>query len=90
MMPRDGGLDIARLVIVAVAGQFGPGQHRIGIARQDGDAVPGLLSAPDRAVAGLVDRGNRKIVVGRFQLLQADDVGLCLLAASAAGSAAAG
>src|SRR3984893_1864912 len=51
----DGGFDIARLALVAVARPLGADQHRIGAARQDGDAVPGLLSAPDRAVAGLGD-----------------------------------
>ena len=71
----DGGFDIARLVISAVTRQRGADQHRIGLARQDGDAVPGLLSAPDRAVAGLLDRMNRKIGVGRFQLLQANHIG---------------
>ena len=75
----DGGFDIARLVVVAIAGQLGPDQHRFGLARQDGDAVPGLLAAPDRAVAGLVDGAERKVLVGRLQLLQANDVGLCLL-----------
>ena len=53
--PIDCGFDVARLAIVAVAGQLGPDQHRIGISRQDRDAIPGLLSTPDRAVAGLVD-----------------------------------
>jgi hypothetical protein len=72
----DGGFDIARLVIIAIAGQGGAGQHRLGVARQDGDAVPGLLSAPHRAVAGLLDRHNRELGIGRFQFLQADDFGL--------------
>ena len=72
----DGGFDIARLLVVGVAGQLGADQHRIALARQDGDAVPGLLPAPDRAVAGLADRINRKIGVGRFQFLQRNDVGL--------------
>jgi hypothetical protein len=29
---------------------------------------------PDRAVTGSTERGRRKLVIGRFQLLQADDV----------------
>ena len=71
----DGGLDIARLVIIAIAGQRGSGQYRLGVARQDGDAVPGLLSAPHRAVAGFLDRQNRELGIGRFQFLQTDDFG---------------
>ena len=71
----DGGLDVARLVILAVAGQGRPGQHRLGVPRQDGDAVPGLLPAPHRAVAGFLDRGSREIGVGRFQFLQGNDIG---------------
>src|SRR6202041_474730 len=47
----DGGFDVARLAIVAIAGQLRPDQHRLAFTRQDGDAVPGLLAAPDRAVA---------------------------------------
>jgi len=34
-----------------------------------------VFCPPDRAVAGLAHRGNRKISVGRFQFLQRDDVG---------------
>ena len=40
-----------------------------------GDAVPALLAFPDRAVAGFTQRLRGKIPVGRFQLLQADDIG---------------
>src|ERR1700736_3981883 len=42
----DRGLDIARLAVGGVAGKLRPDQHRFGLPRQDGDAVPGLLSAP--------------------------------------------
>ena len=56
----DRRLDIARFLIVAIAGKGGAGQDRIGLARQNGDAVPGLLSVPHRAIAGLVDRGTGK------------------------------
>jgi hypothetical protein len=35
------------------------------------------LATQDRAVAGLLDRGKRKICVGRFQFLQGNDVGSC-------------
>src|SRR5260221_461086 len=62
----DRGLDIARLAVGGVAGKLRPDQHRFGLPRQDGDAVPGLLSAPYRAIASLVDRLDRKIIVGRF------------------------
>src|SRR3984957_15277201 len=74
----DGGFDVARLAIIRVTGQFGPDQHRLGLARQDGDAVPGLLAAPDRAVAGLVDGAKRKVIFGRLQFLKANDIGFCL------------
>jgi len=74
----DGGFDVARLFVVAVPGQLVADRHRIGVARQDGDAVPAFLSAPHRAIAGLVDGFDRKILIGRFQLLQGHDIGLCL------------
>ena len=73
----DGGFDIARFVVVGIAGQGGADQHRLGLARQDGDAVPGFLAAPHRAVAGLADRIDRKVGVGGFQFLQRDGIGFC-------------
>jgi hypothetical protein len=45
------------------------------LAAQDGDAVPGLLAAPQRVVAGLAQFRLRECLVGGLQFLQADDVG---------------
>ena len=41
-------------------GRARAGQHRLGAARQDGDAVPAPLAPPDRAVAGRLDRRRRE------------------------------
>src|SRR6516165_7977836 len=69
-------LDIARLPVVRIAGQFAPCHDRLAAARQDGDAVPGLLAAPHGAVTRLLNRGLGEFAVGGFKLLQRDDVGL--------------
>ena len=58
----DGGFDVARIVIAAVAGQRVADQDRPGL-RQDRNAVPGLLPAPERVVAGLRELAMRKVVV---------------------------
>ena len=71
-------LDVAAVRVVGVARQAAPGLDRLGAAREDGDAVPALLAVPDRAVAGLADRGFREPLVRGLQLLQADDVRLGL------------
>ena len=73
----DGGFDVAGLVVVAVAGQGGAGQNWLGVSRQNGDAVPGLLALPHRAVAGFFERCDRKVGVGRLQLLQCNRIGFC-------------
>ena len=73
----DGCLDVAALRIVGIARQVGAGDDRRRSAREDCDAVPALLAAPDRLVAGLAQRIGREFRVRGFQLLQADDVGFC-------------
>ena len=47
--------------------------------RQDRDSVEALLPVPHRAVAGRLDVGDRQRLVGAFQFLQADDIGLLAL-----------
>src|SRR5258705_8162750 len=68
-------LDVAALRVVRVAGQDVAGDDRGRIAGEDGNAVPGLLAAPNRLVAGALDRGGGEFAIGRLQLLQADDIG---------------
>ena len=60
--------------VVGIARQAAAGLHRLGAAGEDRHAVPALLPVPDRAVTGGAERGGRKFVIGRLQLLQADDV----------------
>ena len=74
--PFDRRLDVAALLVVGVARQVVAGQHRLGASREDGDAVPGRLALPHRAIAGIGKCGARKLPVARLQLLQADHVGL--------------
>ena len=71
-----GRLDVAALRVGRIARQCGAGQHRLGAARQDRHAVPRFLSAPDRAIAGLLDRRGGEFAIRGLELLQADDVGL--------------
>ena len=72
----DGGFDIAAVGIFRIAGQAAPGFHGIGAAREYRDAVPCLLSVPDRPVSGLADIAEREFLLRRFQFLKAYDVGL--------------
>ena len=86
----DGGFDIARLVVVGVAGQAVADQYRLGLARQNGDAVPGFLAAPHRAVASLFDRRKRKLGIGLLSIPVTRPRQALRPSAIAAGSAAAG
>src|SRR3712207_9295360 len=45
-------------------------------ARQNRDAVPRALPAPDRVVARVPHGCGRECVIGALELLKADDVGL--------------
>src|ERR1700761_695623 len=53
----DGGLDIAAMRIVGIAGQTTAGFDRLGVLRENRDAVPRRLSMPDRTIAGAIDFG---------------------------------
>jgi hypothetical protein len=64
--------------IVGIARQAVAGLHRLGASREDRHPVPALLAVPDCAVAGGPEYGRRKFLVGRFQLLEADDIRSCL------------
>ena len=61
--------------VVGIAGKAGLAQLGRFAAGEDGDPVEALLAVPDAAVAGRLDVGDRKRLVGAFELLQADDVG---------------
>jgi hypothetical protein len=67
-------LDVAALPVAQIARQRGAGDDRSRVTRENGDAVPGLLSAPDRLVAGARDVRGREYPVAHLQFLQADDV----------------
>ena len=70
----DRRFDVAAVRVVGIARQAAAGLHRLGAAGEDRHAVPALLPVPDRAIAGGAERGGRKFLIGRLQLLQADDV----------------
>ncbi len=75
----DGRFDVAALPVARIARQLHAGQDRLGIARQDGDTVPGALAAMHGEVAGALDRGRGKRLVRGLQFLQAHDIRLgCL------------
>ena len=89
MSPVDLGLDVAAVAVVGIAGKADAAQLGRVALGQDGDAVEALLPVPDGAVAGRLDVGDRQRLVGAFQFLQADDVGLLALEPFDAGAAGA-
>src|SRR5262249_41269482 len=67
-------LDIAALMIVAIPRKLLAGDYGLAAASENGDAVPRLLPTPGSAIARLLDRRPRELVVRRFQLLKRNDV----------------
>ena len=78
--PSDLRLDIAAVGVVGVARKPGaPKLRRAGLdGGQDGDSVEALLAVPDPVIAGGPHILDREGVVGAFDLLQAERVGLLL------------
>ncbi len=74
----DLGLDIAAVVVLGLAAQPLLPLDRGAAARKDRHAIETLLPVPDRAIARRFDVADRQRVVGRLQLLQANDIGLLL------------
>jgi hypothetical protein len=70
------GLDISALLVLRIARQQRPGQHRLGIPCKDGHAVPRLPFSPDAAVAKLNKLVCRKGPISALQLLQTNHVRL--------------
>ena len=70
----DRRLDVAAMGVGRIARQPPANFHRLGVPRQDRDAVPTLLTMPDRTVAGGSDGGIGKSLVGRLQLLKTDNI----------------
>ena len=66
--------DVAALRVVWIAGQSVAGQDRLAAAREDRDAVPRFLPAPNRAVTCLFDCRDRKAGIRRLELLKAGNV----------------
>ena len=71
----DGGLDIAAVAVVGIAGQAAARQDRGCIPGEDRDTVPTFLSMPDGLVSHSLKFAPGKALVRRFEFLQADDVG---------------
>src|SRR3954469_8941891 len=71
----DRRFDVAALRVAGVARQSRARQDGFLAARENGDAVPGFLPAPHRAIARLAERIDGKFRVGGLELLQAGDVG---------------
>jgi hypothetical protein len=69
-----GRLEIAALTVGCIAWQVRAG-HDWRPSREDRHAVPALLAAPDRVIAGLPDCVRRELGVCRFEFLKAHDVG---------------
>jgi hypothetical protein len=60
--------------VVPIAGQAAAGFHRLGAACENRDAIPALLTVPDRTVVRGADCGRGKFLIGRLQFLQTNDV----------------
>ena len=83
----NGSFDVAALLITWIAGKRISDQDGFCVAREDCNAIPRSLSAPDSAIAGGADCIDRECVMRCLELLKANDVGLML--ATPTGSAAA-
>ena len=70
---------VARLPVKLVARQTPTDLDRALAFRQDRDAVMRALAMPKRPVARIVEEVCRTFLVGRLDLLKADDVGLRLV-----------
>ena len=77
--PSTSRFEVARLRSSSSPGKPRRSSHRLLASREDGDAVMRALAVPDRAVACVLDRVRRKLVVAGLDLLQADDVGARLV-----------
>src|SRR6185369_13014948 len=74
-----GGLDVAAVLVVGIAGKRADALLRFFVAGEDRHAVPRLLSVEDRAIARLLQRRCGKLLVHGLQLLQAGHVRRLLL-----------
>ena len=72
-------LDVSAVGIVGIAGKPATCHDRQRVPAEDGNAVPALLTMPDGAVARTFELPARKLVVGRLQFLEANDVGSVFL-----------
>ena len=62
----DGGLDIAAVHVVGIAGEAASGFDRSLAAREDGDAIPAFLTVPDGAITGISDLPLGNFSCGAF------------------------
>src|SRR5262249_24208595 len=69
-------LQVAALRIGGITRESSLRHDRLAATPENGDPVPGLFSAPRRAVGCLLDCGSGKLGIRRLQLLQRDHVGL--------------
>ena len=69
-------LDVARLRVVRIAGQFGAREDGVSPARENGNAVPRFLATPDRAITRFLDRRFGEFTIRSLQLLKAHHIGL--------------
>src|SRR5690606_27514080 len=73
------GLEIAAVAVVGIVprqpGEPAPGLVNLADPAEDRHPVPTRLAMPDRFVAEVADRSLGELLVGRLELLQADDLG---------------
>src|SRR5688572_30416411 len=74
-----GPLDVAAVRILVAARQLAACFDGLTAAGQDGHTVPGFLPVPHSVVTSRVDGHHREHIIGRLQLLEADDVRLFAL-----------
>jgi hypothetical protein len=71
----DRSFDIPRLCVHSVASKGCPRQDRLSPARKNGNAIPRLLSFPDRGISRTLKPRLRKRLVSAFEFLETNNVG---------------
>src|SRR5215469_11612631 len=65
----DHRLDIPAVRVFRIAGQTPPSLNWSLAARKNRNAIPALLTMPDRSVSRVANRNLRKVLLRRFQFL---------------------
>jgi len=73
----DNRFNITAMDIFQITGKRPPDLPDFSFTRQDGYAIPTLLPVPERMITCVRNSFLRKFFLGRFQLLQTNDIRRC-------------